>query len=158
MRDDEPSAALSPLVPVMDVWVQYREYDGFLSSLSAFSNCTWVSASGEASACEADFDQTGHYSDEQRRKREAKARLRAKQLKIERQDLEKKYKKAKGRMAGMKKAVRRKWKKMREEFEFIGTMTYVRHVCLASRHCASPLTCGCVRLCCHTATRQTASK
>lgn len=51
------------------------------------------------------------------------ARLLAKQLKIEREDLEKKYRLARNRMAALKRSVRKKWKKMREEFEFIGTMT-----------------------------------
>ena len=49
-------------------------------------------------------------------------RLLAKQLKIEREDLEKRYRQARSRMAGLKRSVKKKWKKMREEFEFIGTM------------------------------------
>lgn len=73
-HDDAPSKKLSPLVTVFDVWVQFRYYDDFVAAMSAFSNCTWVSAAGEATACDASFDRERHYGDEQRRKREARAR------------------------------------------------------------------------------------
>ena len=72
--DDFGSKALSPLVAVFDVWVQFRHYDDFAAALSALSNCTWVSAAGEATACEAEYDTKGHYSEDMRRRREARAR------------------------------------------------------------------------------------
>lgn len=72
--DDFGSKSLSPLVTVFDVWVQFRSYDDFAAALSALSNCTWVSAAGEATACEAEYDTKGHYSEDMRRRREARAR------------------------------------------------------------------------------------
>ena len=39
--------------------------------------------------------------------------------------MEKQYKRVRARMASLKKAVKQKWKKMTDEFEFIGTMECV---------------------------------